>query len=278
MLAGGLLTTTNDAIVKWVTVELPIGELIFLRALCSVLLILLYARAFAGLDALRIRSLRAQTVRGGTHVGATFLYVFGLSQLPLADFATAMFATPIMIAAIAPFVLAEHVGWRRWAAILVGFGGVVVLTRPGTAGIDWAILLPLAAAAATSIRDTATRRITVTEASLAVLFFTMLLETAVSLATAPFGWIWPSWSILGYLLVAASLFVVAQFLFVEAFRRAEAAVVAPFRYVLLLWAAFWGYIVWGDVPDAWTLAGAAIIIGSGLYIFHRETALRRRSA
>ena len=161
---------------------------------------------------------------------------------------------------------------HRWLAIIVGFAGAVILLRPSSAGIHWAILLPLGAALGSAARDVVTRRISITETSLAILFYTSLLELVGGLATAPFGgWTMPNLDLLGLLAMAAILFLTAQFLTIEALRNAQAAVIAPFRYALLMWGTLWGLVIWGDLPDAWTLIGAGVIIGSGLYMYYRET-------
>ena len=272
LVTAGFFLTANDAAIKWITETLPVGEIMFLRSAVSVLMILAYAALFPGLKELRIVSFGGQAVRATMMLVAVVCYVTGLQYLQLADQIAAGFTTPFFIALIASPVLGERVGLHRWLAIVVGFAGAVVLLRPSSAGIQWAILLPLGAALASAMRDVITRRISVTETSLAMLFYTSLLECAAGLAAAPFGgWVTPSSGILALLALASMLFMAAQFLTIEAFRNAQAAVIAPFRYALLIWGTVWGLVIWGDLPDAWTLTGAGIIVGSGLYLYYRET-------
>ena len=200
-LLSSFLLTSNDAVVKWISGDLAVGEIIFLRGAVSIVAILAYAARHGGFAALRVSNWRGQTVRGACMVGGTFLFVTALGRMPLADVITLVFIAPILIAAVSPFALGEPVGWRRWSAIVCGFVGVIVMLRPG-AEFYWAALLPLAAASLGATRDIVTRRINLTESSLAMLFYTTVMETLAGLATAPFGWQMPS---VGTLAFAAGL-------------------------------------------------------------------------
>ena len=257
------------------TDSLPVGEIMFIRGAFSLLMILIYVVAVPGIRELRVVNFGGQALRAASMLVSISLYITGLQYLQLADQITAMFTTPFFIALLARPILGEQVGLHRWLAIVIGFAGAVVLLRPSTAGIHWAILLPLGAALTSGLRDVITRRISLTETSLAMLFYTSLFELAGGLATLPFGWVMPSLEIVALIGFAAALFLAAQFLTIEAFRNAQAVVIAPFRYALLIWGTLWGVAIWGDLPDRWTLAGASAIIGSGLYLFYRETRLAR---
>ena len=276
LVTAGFFLTANDAAIKWITETLPVGEIMFLRAAAAIVFIGAYAALFPGLKELRVVSFSGQAARATMMLVSVVCYVSGLQYLQLADQIAAGFTTPFFIALIARPVLGEPVGLHRWLAIIVGFAGAIVLLRPSSTGIQWAILLPLAAALSAAVRDVITRRISVTETTLAMLFYTSLLECAAGLATAPFGgWVWPGYEILALLALATTLFIAAQFLTIEAFRNAQAAVIAPFRYALLIWGTLWGLVIWGHLPDAWTLTGAGIIVGSGLYMYTRETQANR---
>jgi drug/metabolite transporter (DMT)-like permease len=277
MTAACLFLAANDAAAKWSTQSLPIGEVIFIRGVFAVALIAIYAWLGPGARALKVRNWRGQSIRGGAMVAATFLFVSSLTLLPLPTVISFMFTVPIFTALSVPALLGESVGVRRWAAIAVGFLGVIVLVRPTGAGLGWIALLPLACAALSGFRDAFTRRLSDTETPLAILLFSTALETASGMATLPFAWRMPDLETVAVLALAAVLFVLAQFFTIDAFRRAEAATVAPFRYTLLLWAALWGYLIWGDVPDEWTVGGAAIVMACGLYILFYESRRARSS-
>ncbi|MDA0262500.1 MAG: DMT family transporter [Proteobacteria bacterium] len=271
LVTAGFFLTANDAAIKWVTDSLPVGEIMFLRGSFAVLFMLVYVVAFRRTNMLRIVNYRGQTMRATAMLASVFLYVSGLQFLPLAEQVTTSFTTPFFIALLARPVLGERVGLYRWLAIATGFAGAAILLRPGSAGVHWAILLPLGAAFISALRDVITRRISATETSLAMLFFTSVFELLGGLATAPFGWVMPSIEVAGLVALATVVFLTAQFLTIEAFRNAEAAVIAPFRYALLLWGTLWGVLIWGDLPDEWTLTGAGVIVASGLFLFYRET-------
>ena len=283
---NGFFIVLNDAAIKLVTAEVTLGQIMFVRALAAIVVILAYVALFGRAADLRVVNWGGQAARAALMTAATFLYFFGLRQMPLADITIFTFIAPIVVAALSPLMLNETVGWRRWAAIVVGFGGVIVMLRPSPEAFYWVALFPLASSTLGGLRDLVTRRITVTETSVAMMFYTMALEAVLGLATLPLGGFGPlplGWAPLGLadtaLLVGAGLlFALAQFLSIEAFRLAEAATVSPFRYVSLVWAVAVGYWLWGDLPDAWTLAGGTIIVGSGLYIFHRQALVARRAS
>ena len=182
-----------------------------------------------------------------------------------------------MITAIAVPMLGEQVGWRRWTAVAIGFGGVVIMLRPTPSAIQWLGFLPLAAAFCSSMRDIYARRLAGSETANSMMFWSALATIILALLSLPFGWKLPSLLDWGLLAMAGLFIGVAHYLMIESYRVSQAAVVAPFKYSGILWAVMFGYIVWGDVPDALIICGGALVIASGLYILHRETK-RKRSA
>ncbi|MSP51617.1 MAG: DMT family transporter [Alphaproteobacteria bacterium] len=272
---NGVFIVCNDVAIKLVTADVTLGQIIAVRGVVSVVAILVYVAAFGRLTDLRVVNFGGQAARAGLMVSATFLYFFGLRQMPIADLTTFTFIAPIVVAAASPFFLGEPVGWRRWTAIVVGFGGVIVMLRPSPDSFYWIALFPLASSMLGGMRDIVTRKINVTETSMAMLFYTMLFEAVAGAATIPFGWTSLDLGDIALLAGAGLLFALAQFLSIEAFRLAEAATISPFRYVSLIWAMIAGFVIWGHLPDGWTLAGGSIIVGSGLYIFHRQAVVAR---
>ncbi len=271
MLLGVVLLCLNDALIKSLTLHYPVGELLFLRGIFICPWILILALRAGGLRSLRVTNVKGQAWRGLCVIASSFLFVTGLRYLPLADAIAISFTGPLFITAMAPYALGERVGWRRRGAVLAGFLGVLIMARPGGAALQWAVLLPLGAALCGGVRDLITRRIARSETTVAVLMVTTSVVMLAGLATAPWGWA-PLRSADLWVFAATGVLVAgAHYLMIEAFRLAEAALVAPFKYTSMVWAVLFGYLIFGDLPDAWTIAGAAVVVFAGLYILHRET-------
>ena len=174
MVAGGALITVNDAILKWLSDTYPVGEVMFVRGLfVSIPIVFLVWRA-GGIRSLVIFSWRGHLLRAALVVTGTFLFINGLFFLPLADAIAITFTGPIFVTALAPLLLGEHVGWRRWSAVLVGFCGVLIMVRPTGEAAQWAALFPLAASLTGALRDIVTRRLAFRERSVALLFYPAL--------------------------------------------------------------------------------------------------------
>ncbi len=271
MIGGSLLLTMNDAVVKWVSSDFQLGQILLSRGLAALVVITLVLYWRKEFNIFQVRYPKLQLLRAVLMIAGTYLFISGLRLMPLAENVAVAFVGPIFVTALAPLILAERVGWRRWAAVLVGFAGVLVMLRPGGDGLNWAALFPAGAALCGALRDLLTRRISHTEASGTTLFYSTLGVTLAGAVAAPFGWQPPGMVDLGLFALAGVLLCAAHFLHIETFRFAEAALVTPFKYSSLLWAGAIGFLIWGDTPDRWTVLGAALLIGSGLYIFHRES-------
>ncbi len=281
MVVGGALLTLNDAVVKWLSDGYPVGEILFIRGLFVFIPVGLIAWRMGGMSALAIHHIGAQTVRAGLTVVSTVFYLIALTVMPLADVVSIAFAGPLFLTALAVPLLGEPVGWRRWSAVLVGFAGILVMFRPGSETLHWVALLPLVGALLSAVRDIITRRLTATEAvtetSVGILCYTTLGVTLAGLTTFIMGWRMPALGDMALLVLSGFLIGAAQYLLIEAFRLAQAGLGAPFRYANVIWAVLFGYLIWGDLPDRWMLLGSTLVIGSGLYIFHREIRVRRRA-
>jgi drug/metabolite transporter (DMT)-like permease len=275
MLLGSAFLTANDAAMKWLIADYPVGEMLFVRGGAVALgvgLALWHAHGAAGF---RVYNLAGQSLRAFAMVAGSFLFVGGLVFLPLADAIAVSFAGPLFTTALAVPFLGERVGWRRWLAVLIGFGGVLLMTRPSGEVVQWAILLPLGACLTGALRDIVTRKLTATDATLTTLFYTTAAVAVGGLATLPWGWNVPAPGHLALLLGSAALMGIAHYLQIEAFRLAEAAAIVPFRYSSLLWALLLGYLLWGELPPPVVGVGALIVVGAGLYIWYRERQLGR---
>ncbi|MBL4690945.1 MAG: DMT family transporter [Rhodospirillales bacterium] len=274
-LLGGLLLTANDAVLKWLTGDYPVGQLLFFRGLFVLLAITLFVWRSGGIESIRINSFWGQFQRAGFAFASGFLFISGISYLPLADAIAITFAGPLFITILAGPMLGEDVGWRRWAAVAVGFLGVLVMVRPSTEAIQLAALFPLGASLAGALRDITTRRISAHETSMSILLFSTLSVILFGLGTLPFGWAPLTLLDLG-LMGLSGLFVGgAHYFLIERFRWAEAALLAPFKYANMVWAVIFGFIIFADLPDAWTLSGAGFVVVCGLYIAHRETLMAK---
>jgi drug/metabolite transporter (DMT)-like permease len=194
--------------------------------------------------------------------------------LPLADVITYYLASPIFVTALSPVVLREHVGWRRWTAVLIGFCGVLIALRPSAQTVSWPAMIALGGSLSFALLMLITRSLRSTpDIVMASSQFTgtFLLGALLS----PFGWVTPSIGSLGLFVAAGCTSVVALLCVNRSLKLAPASVVVPYQYSMIVWAVIFGYVVFGDVPSWATIVGAAVIIGAGFYIFLRERELGR---
>ena len=273
MLLGVFLFCINDAVGKWLVATYSVSQFLLIRAATMLLLLAPFIwragrAAFAsaprpGLQLLRCVLSTAEVV----------LFFWAVIYLPLADAITFYLAGPIYVTALSALLLKEQVGWRRWAAVLVGFLGVLIALRPSAASLTLPALIALAGSICFALLMIVTRMLRDTHD--AVLMSTQMASTfAFGLVTAPFAWVTPSLYDLMFLSGFGAVSVVAMFSINRSLKLAPASVVVPYQYTMLVWAILLGYLVFGDVPDRFMLAGSAIIVAAGLYIFHREQLVR----
>ena len=278
MVAGGFMLTITDTVSKWLTAGYPVGQIMAIRSAFTLIPIAFFVWRSGGIPALRISDFRLQSLRAACAVGSAFLFVWGLVFLPLAESIALAFSGPLFVTALATPVLGERVGWRRWSAVAVGFVGILVMLRPTGDAIQWYAVLPLLAALSGASRDIITRKIRISESPVAILAFTMTAILLAGLCTLPFGWKPVPVQDLLLMATAGVLVGTAQYLVIQAFHTAEASLIIPFKYLTLIWATLFGFVVWGDIPGVWVVSGACLVVGSGLYIMHRETRLHRRKS
>ncbi len=275
VMASGLLTL-NDGIVKWLAQSYPVGQVITLRGVFVIAIVVSWAAMRHRSSQLRVSNWRLQLTRGTLMSISTFLFVTALALMPLADAIAIAFVGPVIATALAALLLHEPVGWRRWSAIAVGFTGVVIMLRPTPDLIRLVAIVPLLAALVGAFRDIVTRKMgTGGESTLAIMLISTSVVTLAGLLTIPLGWSPLDIADLALFVGSALLVGSAQALMIESFRLGEVGLVGPFKYTSLVWAILLGLLVWGDLPDAWTWAGSALVVGSGLYIWHRELALAK---
>jgi drug/metabolite transporter (DMT)-like permease len=204
-------------------------------------------------------------------LGSTLFNFIALRWLQLDQTTSIMFSTPMLIAALSGPMLGEWVGWRRWCAIVVGFCGVLLVTRPGHGGIHPAALLSVLSVICYGLYMLTTRILARTDSSETTLFYSNMVGALLMTLAVPFVWTTPHDPFIIFLMVLTGAFgTVGHYLLIVAHRLAPPAVLAPFIYTQLIWVIALGYLVFGDLPNEWTLAGAVIVVGSGLYMLHRE--------
>jgi drug/metabolite transporter (DMT)-like permease len=272
MAAAMAALTINDAITKAVSAEMNFGQVMLVRGLFAMVLIAALARRQRALRPLRTLMMKAVVLRVAGEIGGTILLLAAIVHLPLANATAILQVLPLAITLGAALTFGESVGWRRWLAIAAGFIGVLIIVRPGVEGFNQFSLFALISVIFCAVRDLATKRI---PASIPSLFITLLTAVTVTIAGAGIlvplgGWTPPSGRALALLAFAAVLLLVGYQCIILALRSGDISAVAPFRYSALLWAMLFGYLVFGDVPDAMMVTGAAIIVMSGLYAFYRE--------
>lgn len=271
MTAGAGLLTLSDAASKYLTEHYPVGQVFCLRQVAAFVFMLPYAWAVTGLGALRPVNHGGQFLRGLMFVVGATLVLLSLSLLPLSLVTIVLFSTPIFVAMLAAPVLGERVDAHQWTAIAAGFIGVLLIVRPAGGGFEWALLLPVGAAFMNALRDVVTRRLSRTDSSISVLFWSGVMVVIAGLATIPYGWKPIDVTGAAWFLAAGLFNAAAHFMVIESFRLGNVAVVSPFRYTGLLWAMLVGFAIWREVPNAWMLSGAAIVVGAGIYMLRYGT-------
>ena len=280
MAAAMAAFTINDAITKAVSAEMNFGQVMLVRGLFAIVLIAALALHQRALRPLRTLMTVAVVLRVGGEIGGTILFLAAIVNLPLANTTAILQVLPLAITLGAALTFGEPVGWRRWLAIAAGFIGVLIIVRPGVEGFNQFSLFALISVIFCAIRDLATKRI---PAPIPSLFITLLTTISVTIAGAGIlvplgGWTPPSGHALALLALTAVLLLIGYQCIIMALRTGDISAVAPFRYSALLWAMLLGYLVFGDVPDAMMVSGAAIIVLSGLYAFYRERIRHRAVA
>jgi drug/metabolite transporter (DMT)-like permease len=262
--------SASDVATKYLTGSLPVLEIAWLRYLGFCLLLVPATLIVDGANGFRSRRPWLQLVRGVAMVGSVLFFASGLRFLPVAEATAASFVSPIFITALSVLFLGESVGMRRWLAALVGFAGVLVIIRPGTAAFQPATLLAIGAAASWAIAVVTTRKLVRHDGLFTTLLYTALAGFAILSALAPLVWRIPAWPEIAIGAVIGAASTTGHWLVAWAYRSAPASMLAPFSYTQLLYAAVFGYLIFGNLPDPWTWAGAALIVASGLYTAHRE--------
>lgn len=271
MCIGIACLSVSDAIAKALSSGYPVLEILFLRNAIALPVVVFIAWKMAGPAALVSRRPVAHLVRGAIWVLAAGTFFTGLRFLGLAEATTLVFIAPIFITAISALFLKEHVGWRRWTAVIVGFVGVVIVVRPGAGTFQAASLLPLATAFLYATLMLSARLVDKAESVWTLMLYLVGTGGLISALAMPFVWVTPNMDDLGLFLGIALFGTAGVTLLTQAFRLAPASTIAPFEYTALLWATLLGWVFWQEIPDSATYLGAVVIIASGIFIVWRES-------
>ncbi len=270
----------NDAMIKLVTQDISLFQAIFLRGILASLLIgglAWWRRQLFYRVAPRDRKMLVLRIVG--ELGGTICYLSALMHIPIANATAILQALPLAVTLGAAVFLKEPVGWRRYTAIGIGFAGVMIIVRPGAEGFDAFALLAVLAVLFVTLRDLATRQLPVQVPSLFVAFCTAVTIMIFGAVMLPFTeWRPVATTNLVQLAVAAGSLFFGYVFSVSSMRVGEVAFVSPFRYTILIWAIILGVVIFGDMPDFWTLTGAAVIVATGIFTFYRERQMSRRLA
>ena len=264
-----------DTTGKYLNYHMPTMQVVWARYFFAFVLSLAFANPFTNPALLKTTRPFMQAGRSALLLFSTILNLFALRWLQLDEALSILFATPLLVAMLSVPILGERVGWRRWTAIIVGFLGVLVVTRPGFGGMHPAALLSGGSVVCYALYVIWTRILARTDSNETTQFYTSLVGAVLMTAVVPFIWVTPdSWLTFGLMVLIGALGGGGHFLLIMGHRLAPASTLAPFIYTQIIWTTALGYLVFGDVPHFWTIVGGSIVIASGLYLLHRETVRR----
>ena len=267
---GMLFFGSMDAVSKHLTSSLPVIEILWVRYLFFALFGFLLAVHYSGLRGLRTSIPVLQIARGLALVFEIVLFTYAFRYLPLADAHVMAASVPLIVLALAVPILKERVGHRRWFAVILGFLGVLIILRPGFGNWQPILFLPLLGAFGFAVYLVLTRMAAKFDTIGTSAFYTGVVGLSVLTIFLPLEWKTPTIEEWGWLLLASVLGLCGHISVIKALSMAEASVLQPFFYVVLVWATFLGFIIFDDIPDFITIIGACIIVGSGLYAWYRE--------
>jgi drug/metabolite transporter (DMT)-like permease len=278
MLLGVLLFAVNDTLGKFLLGTYAVGQLMMVRSVAGLFAMAPFIHG-AGLRAFTsAASPRLQILRACFSTLEASLFFWGVATLPLAEVMTYYMAGPIYVTALSPWLLGERVGWRRWTAVIVGFGGVVLALHPSPGSISPGAVCALAGSLFYALFLVTTRKLAGTPGAVLMtgqLVTALIFGAALTLA---YGWTSPSTLDLGLMLLLGIGSLGGNLCVNQSLRLAPATTVVPYQYTLILWGMLFGYVFFGEVIGTSTLAGAGVIVAAGLFIFLREQSLSRRGA
>ena len=266
-----------DAMAKVLGESMPAPQVVWLYLVCVLVVLMLYFAATRQ-DLRRLaRTQRPglQVLRGLAILGSLSFIFAALQFMPLAEATVINFTGPLFMVALAGPMLGEKVGWRRWAAVLVGLAGAMIVVRPGSEVFQWAALLPIGSALFFALFQLITRKLAGQDGTMTTLLYTQVVAAAGALLAAPFFWTPISLQQFGFTFLAGFVGLAAHICMFNAFRLADASLLAPINYTRIVASVLLGYIIFGELPDIYTIVGGVVIVASGLFVIWRESYRRK---
>jgi len=271
-MAGGMfLFSAVDTHAKFLTGSFHPIQIAWSRQL-GLFVGVLFLLVIRGSDILKTQHPYLQIGRGALAAGSATLFIVAISIVPLADAIAISFVAPFIVTLLGALILGEAVGIRRWVAVSIGFLGTLVVMRPGMGVIHPAATLVLVAALLFALRQILSRRLSGTDRTITTVAYTAITASALLTLPLPLVWRMPEWGFeIALLASMAVLAGIAEVMVIKSLELAQAVVLAPVHYTLLIWGTFYGWVVFDQLPDLWTWVGALIIVGTGIYTLHRES-------
>jgi len=277
MLVAVFLFALNSAAGKWLVAKYPVGEFMLIRSAFTLLFLSPFIWRAGRAAFADIPKPGAQVLRVVLSAVEVAMFFWAVSYLPLADTTTFYLAGPIYVTALSVLLLRERVGWRRWTAVLIGFTGVVIALRPSSSSFTLPALIALSGSVTYALVLITTRALRQSN-DIVLMTAYFIGAVAFGLVTVPFGWVTPTAYDVLFLAGVGVSNIVAQFCVIRALKLASASVVVPYQYTLIVWSVVFGWLMFAELPDGYTIVGAMIIVAAGLYIFWREQVKAREAA
>jgi drug/metabolite transporter (DMT)-like permease len=277
MLGATIVFSGSSAISKWLVASYPIGEVLFTRTAVAFISCAVFILPQTGLAVFRTYRLRHHVMRSASQACSQTFLLIAFSLMPLAGAIAINFSSPLFATLASALLLKEAVGRARWAALLVGFCGVLIVTNPGTETFQIGALFALANAVLYGSVTAAVRSMSSTESAETLTLYQLALLTAIFTLMLPLGWTTPTAADTAWIVLNGASNAVGQYWWTRALHLAPASAVAPFYYLSLIWASILGFAVWGEVPTISLVIGSAVVVASGLFLFWRESSARQRA-
>jgi drug/metabolite transporter (DMT)-like permease len=278
MVGATIVFTVSSALSKWLVARYPIGEVLFTRTAVAFATCALFILPQTGLAVFRTNRLRHHAMRAASQVCSQTFLLIAFSLMPLAGAMAINFSAPLFATLASALLLKEAVGFARWAALLVGFCGVLIVTSPGADTFQIGALFALANAVLYGSVTVAVRSMTTTESTETLTLYQLVLLTGLFALFLPLGFTTPTRLDLAWIALNGVSNAIGQYWWTRALHLAPASAVAPFYYLSLIWASILGFAIWGEVPTISLVLGSIVVVASGLFLLWRESAARQAVA
>jgi len=278
MVLATLMFSTASALTKWQVGIYPVGEVVFSRSISSLLVCGAVMLPMTGLSVFATKRPRDHVARGLSQATSQTLFALAFTLMPLAGAVSINFSAPLFAALVSILWLKERASFSRWAALLIGFAGVLIVTNPGRNSFTLGALFALGNAVMYGSVTVAVRGMTKTESANTLIMWQLTTIAFFHSFLLLFGWRWPAPIDAAMLFGSGFANAIGQYFWTQSLQLAPATAVAPFYYLMLVWALGFGFFIWGDVPSTGLLVGSAIVVASGFFLFWREARLQRSIA